>query len=182
MIHFFVQIEGSKLFSNVEDIYTVNLAFWMANLSGIVENVSNLYFLSLLNLATKKWWKHDLKVYGSYKLTWVAGSKLWAWYFLGIKSARENFLSIFMPLHHQKLTALSCLSWLLHRLLWLTKHVEVYILVAELYMYFSYPLTWCTKIEKMWFWCHIDILFVEKKSKKRTRAKRVFIDVSEGRI
>ena len=49
-------------------------------------------------------------------------------------------------------------------------------------MYFTYPLTWCTKIEKMWFWCHIDILFVEKKSKKRARAKRVFIDVSEGRI
>ena len=60
--------------------------------------------------------------------------------------------------------------------------MEVYILVAELYMYFTYALTWCTKIEKMWFWCHIDILFVEKKSKKRTRAKRVFIDVSEGRI
>ena len=74
MIHFFVQIEGSKLFSNVEDIYTVNLAFWMANLSGIVENVSNLYFLSLLNLATKNWWKHYLKGYGSDKLAWVAGS------------------------------------------------------------------------------------------------------------
>ena len=44
MIHFFVQIEGSKLFSNVEEIYTVNLAFWMANLSRVVENVSNLYF------------------------------------------------------------------------------------------------------------------------------------------
>ncbi|XP_073248513.1 uncharacterized protein [Porites lutea] len=35
---FLTEIEGSKLFSNVEDIYTVNLAFWMANLSGIVEN------------------------------------------------------------------------------------------------------------------------------------------------
>ena len=74
IIHFFVQIEGSKLFSNVEEIYTVNLAFWMADLSRVVENVSNLYFLSLLNLATKNWWKYDLKVYGSYKLTWVAGS------------------------------------------------------------------------------------------------------------
>ena len=74
IIHFFVQIEGSKLFSNVVEIYTVNLAFWMADLSRVVENVSNLYFLSLLNLATKNWWKYDLKVYGSYKLTWVAGS------------------------------------------------------------------------------------------------------------
>lgn len=36
----------------------------------------------------------------------------------------------------------------------------------------------------MCFWCHIDILFVEKKktNKKRTRAKRAFIDVSEGHI
>ena len=53
MIHFFFQIEGSKLFSNVEEIYTVNLAFWMANLSRVVENVSNLLFLFLVNLVTK---------------------------------------------------------------------------------------------------------------------------------
>lgn len=36
-----LQIEASKLFSNIEEIYTINLAFWMANLSKVVENVSN---------------------------------------------------------------------------------------------------------------------------------------------
>ena len=38
---FISQVEDFKLFSNVEDIYTVNLAFWMAHLSRVVENVSN---------------------------------------------------------------------------------------------------------------------------------------------
>ncbi|XP_068700278.1 pleckstrin homology domain-containing family G member 5-like isoform X4 [Montipora foliosa] len=35
---FLQEIEDSKLFSNIEDIYTVNMAFWMANLSKVVEN------------------------------------------------------------------------------------------------------------------------------------------------
>lgn len=38
---FLLQIEDNKLFSNIEEIYTINLAFWMANLSKVVENVSN---------------------------------------------------------------------------------------------------------------------------------------------
>ena len=39
-LHTFLQIEASKLFSNVEDIYEVNLAFWTDHLSKVVENVS----------------------------------------------------------------------------------------------------------------------------------------------
>lgn len=35
---FLLEIEDNKLFSNIEEIYTINLAFWMANLSKVVEN------------------------------------------------------------------------------------------------------------------------------------------------
>lgn len=34
------QIEASKLFNNVEQIYEVNLAFWTEHLSKVVEYVS----------------------------------------------------------------------------------------------------------------------------------------------
>ena len=37
-----LQIEASKLFSNVEEIYEVNLAFWTEHLSKVIENVSLL--------------------------------------------------------------------------------------------------------------------------------------------
>ena len=43
MINFFLfeQIEASKLFSNVEEIYEVNFEFWTEYLSKAVENVSS---------------------------------------------------------------------------------------------------------------------------------------------
>lgn len=37
------QIEASKLFNNVEQIYEVNLAFWTEHLSKVVEYVSVFY-------------------------------------------------------------------------------------------------------------------------------------------
>lgn len=43
-IFLFEQIESSKLFSNVEEIYEVNLEFWTEHLSKVVENVSTLPF------------------------------------------------------------------------------------------------------------------------------------------
>ena len=181
MIHFFVQIEGSKLFSNVEDIYTVNLAFWMANLSGIVENVSNLYFLSLLNLATKKWWKHDLKVYGSYKLTWVAGSIV-----MGMVLSWHQIRKGKLPLNLHATPPPKINSFVL-LILTATQVIVTYKACRGVHfsgwtvhvLHISFNLVYKNREDVVL----VSLIFcLWKKSKKRTRAKRVFIDVSEGRI
>ena len=182
MIHFFVQIEGSKLFSNVEDIYTVNLAFWMANLSGIVENVSNLYFLSLLNLATKKWWKHDLKVYGSYKLTWVTGSIV-----MGMVLSWHQIRKGKLPLNLHATPPPKINSFVL-LILTATQVIVTYKACRGVHfsgwtihvLHISFNLVYKNRedVVLVSYWYSI----CGKKSKKRTRAKRVFIDVSEGRI
>ena len=187
MIHFFVQIEGSKLFSNVEDIYTVNLAFWMANLSGIVENVSNLYFSSLLNVATKNRWKHDLIVYGSYKLTWVAGSivmhMVLSWYQISKGKLPPNLHAIPPP----KINSFLLL------ILAATQVIVTYKACRDVHfsgwnihvLHVSFNLVYKNRedvvLVSYWF------SFCEKKTnkqtnKKRTRAKKVFIDVSEGHM